>query len=155
MNDIKRVGVLGCGLMGSGIAQVAATAGYETIVRDVSKELLDRGRAGIEKSLAKFVEKGKLQAADRDSTLERLTFTTIVADLKPVDIVIEAITEDLTLKNALFKELDALCGAGTIFASNTSSLTIAEMAAARSNNTATTNSAAGRSLSTACQRAAL
>ena len=130
MSDIKRLGVLGCGLMGSGIAQVAATAGYETIVRDVSKELLDRGRAGIEKSLAKFVEKGKLQAADRDSTLERMTFTTIVADLKPVDIVIEAITEDLTLKNALFKELDALCGAGTIFASNTSSLTIAEMAAA-------------------------
>ena len=130
MSDIKRVGVLGCGLMGSGIAQVAATAGYETIVRDVSKELLDRGRAGIEKSLAKFVEKGKLQAADRDSTLERMTFTTIVADLKPVDIVIEAITEDLTLKNALFRELDVLCGAGTIFASNTSSLTIAEMAAA-------------------------
>ena len=130
MTDIKRVGVLGCGLMGSGIAQVAATAGYETIVRDVSKEFLDRGRAGIEKSLAKFVEKGRLPAADRDSTLERLTFTTIVADLKPVDIVIEAITEDLTLKNALFKELDALCGAGTIFASNTSSLTIAEMAAA-------------------------
>src|SRR5205807_1990554 len=130
MSDIKRVGVLGCGLMGSGIAQVAATAGYETIVRDVSKELLDRGRAGIEKSLAKFVEKGKLPAADRDTTLERLKFTTIVADLKPVDIVIEAITEDLTLKNALFKELDALCGAGTIFASNTSSLTIAEMAAA-------------------------
>jgi len=130
MSDIKRVGVLGCGLMGSGIAQVAATAGYETIVRDVSKELLDRGRAGIEKSLAKFVEKGKLPAADRDSTLERMTFTTIVADLKPVDIVIEAITEDLTLKNALFRELDVLCGAGTIFASNTSSLTIAEMAAA-------------------------
>jgi 3-hydroxybutyryl-CoA dehydrogenase len=130
MTDIKRVGVLGCGLMGSGIAQVAATAGYHTIVRDVSKELLDRGRAGIEKSLAKFVEKGKLQAADRDATLQRLTFTTSVADLKPVDIVIEAITEDLGLKNALFKELDTLCGAGTIFASNTSSLTIAEMAAA-------------------------
>jgi len=116
--------------MGSGIAQVAATAGYDTIVRDVSKELLDRGRAGIEKSLAKFVEKGKLQAADRDATLARLKFTTTVADLKPVDIVIEAVTEDLALKNALFKELDALCGAGTIFASNTSSLTIAELAAA-------------------------
>jgi len=130
VTDIKRVGVLGCGLMGSGIAQVAATAGYDTIVRDVSKELLDRGRAGIEKSLAKFVEKGKLQATDRDATLARLKFTTTVADLKPVDIVIEAITEDLALKNALFKELDALCGAGTIFASNTSSLTIAEMAAA-------------------------
>jgi len=130
MTDIQRVGVLGCGLMGSGIAQVAASAGYDTIVRDVSKEFLDRGRAGIEKSLAKFVEKGKLQAADRDATLKRLTFTTTVADLKQSDIVIEAITEDLALKNALFKELDALCGPGTIFASNTSSLTIAEMAGA-------------------------
>jgi len=130
MTDIKRVGVLGCGLMGSGIAQVAATVGYDTIVRDVSKEVLDRGRAGIEKSLAKFVEKGKLPAADRDAILKRLTFTTSVPDLKAVDIVIEAITEDLSLKNALFKELDGLCGQGTIFASNTSSLTIAEMAGA-------------------------
>jgi 3-hydroxybutyryl-CoA dehydrogenase len=130
MTDIKRVGVLGCGLMGSGIAQVAATVGYDTVVRDVSKEFLDRGRAGIEKSLAKFVEKGKLQSADRDATLKRLTFTTTVADLKQSDIVVEAITEDLALKNALFKELDALCGPGTIFASNTSSLTIAEMAGA-------------------------
>ncbi len=130
MSEIKRVGVLGCGLMGSGIAQVAATAGYDTIVPDVSKELLDRGRAGIEKSLAKFVEKGKLDAATRDATLKRLTFTTTVADLKGVDVVIEAITEDLALKNALFKELDGLCGPATIFASNTSSLTIAEMAAA-------------------------
>jgi len=130
MSEIKRVGVLGCGLMGSGIAQVAASAGYETIVRDVSKELLDRGRAGIEKSLAKFVEKGKLDAAARDATLKRLTFTTTVADLKGADIVIEAITEDLALKNALYKELDGLCGPATIFASNTSSLTIAELAAA-------------------------
>src|SRR5256886_1544332 len=130
MNHIKRVSVLGCGLMGSGIAQVAASAGYETSVRDVSKELLDRGRGGIEKSLGKFVEKGKLAAADRDATLKRLTFTTSVSDLKNSDIIIEAITEDLGLKNALFKELDGLCGAGTIFASNTSSLTIAEMAAA-------------------------
>lgn len=130
MSDIKRVGVLGCGLMGSGIAQVAAAAGYDTTVRDVSKELLDRGRAGIEKSLAKFVEKGKLPPGDRDATLKRLTFTTAVADLKGVDVVIEAITEDLGLKNSLFKELDGLCGPATIFASNTSSLTIAEMAAA-------------------------
>jgi 3-hydroxybutyryl-CoA dehydrogenase len=130
MSEIKKVGVLGCGLMGSGIAQVAAAAGYETVVRDVSQEFLDRGRAGIEKSLAKFVEKGKLDAAARDATLKRLTFTTTVADLKGVDVVIEAITEDLALKNALFNELDGLCGPATIFASNTSSLTIAEMAAA-------------------------
>ena len=130
MSEIKKVGVLGCGLMGSGIAQVAAAAGYETSVRDVSKEFLDRGRAGIEKSLAKFVEKGKVDAAARDATLKRLTFTTSVGDLKAADVVIEAITEDLALKNALFKELDGLCGPATIFASNTSSLTIAEMAAA-------------------------
>ncbi len=130
MSDISRVGVLGCGLMGSGIAQVAATAGYATIVRDVAQPILDKAKAGIEKSLAKFVEKGKLQAADRDTALSRLSFTTTTAELRQCDIVIEAVTEDLEVKNALWKELDGLCGAGTIFASNTSSLTIAAMAAA-------------------------
>src|SRR6266849_1060595 len=129
MTDIKRVGVLGCGLMGSGIAQVAAAAGYDTSVRDVSQQVLDKARAGIEKSLAKFVEKGKVSAADRDAILKRLHFTT-TADLKTCDIVVEAVTEDLELKNALWKELDGLCGPTTIFASNTSSLTIAAMAAA-------------------------
>ncbi len=130
MTDIKLVGVLGCGLMGSGIAQAAAMAGYHTTVRDVSQAIWDRARGGIEKSLAKFVEKGKLTAPDRDATLNRLHFTTNTADLKPCDIVIEAVTEDLDLKNGLWKELDALCGPATIFASNTSSLTIAAMAAA-------------------------
>ena len=130
MTEIRRVGVLGCGLMGSGIAQAAATAGRETIVRDVSQQIWDRARGGIEKSLAKFVEKGKLPAADRDAALKRLTFTTATIDLKGCDIVVEAITEDLELKNALWKELDAICPPHTIFASNTSSLTIAAMAAA-------------------------
>src|SRR5216117_2948305 len=130
MTDIKRVGVLGFGLMGSGIAQVAAAAGYDTTVRDVSQQVWDKARAGIEKSLAKFVEKGKLAAADRDATLRRLRFTTTTADLKTCDIVVEAVTEDLELKHALWKELDGLCGPATIFASNTSSLTIAAMAAA-------------------------
>jgi len=130
MTEIRRVGVLGCGLMGSGIAQVAASAGHETIVRDVSQQIWERARAGIEKSLAKFVEKGKLAAADRDAALKRLTFTTATTDLKGCDVVVEAITEDLELKNALWKELDALCPPHTIFASNTSSLTIAAMAAA-------------------------
>src|SRR2546421_3953739 len=130
MTDIKRVGVLGSGLMGSGIAQVAAAAGYDTTVRDVSQQVWDKARAGIEKSLAKFVEKGKLAAADRDATLKRLRFTTTTADLKTCDIVVEAVTEDLELKNALWKELDGLCGPAAIFASNTSSLTIAAMAAA-------------------------
>ncbi|HLB06050.1 MAG TPA: 3-hydroxyacyl-CoA dehydrogenase family protein, partial [Alphaproteobacteria bacterium] len=130
MTEIKRVGVLGCGLMGAGIAQVAAAAGYETMVRDVAQPVLDKAKAGIEKSLAKFVEKGKLATADRDAALRRLTFTTTTADLKACDVVIEAVTEDLELKNGLWRELDGLCGPATIFASNTSSLTIAEMAAA-------------------------
>src|SRR6267143_4858567 len=130
MTDIKRVGVLGSGLMGSGIAQVAATAGYETIARDVSKEIGERARAGIEKSLAKFVEKGKLPAADRDAALKRLSFTTAVADLKSCDFIIEAVTEELELKNALWKELDGFCAPRTSCAANTSSLTIAAMAAA-------------------------
>src|SRR3989454_6666681 len=130
MPDIKRVGVLGCGLMGSGIAQVAAAAGYDTTVRDVSQQVWDKARAGIEKSLAKFVEKGKLQAADRDAALQRLHFPPATADLKSCDVVVEAVTEDLELKNGLWKELDGLCGPATIFASNTSSLTIAAMAAA-------------------------
>ena len=129
MTEIRRVGVLGCGLMGSGIAQVAATAGYDTVVRDVAPEIWDRARAGIEKSLAKFVEKGKLAAAARDAALGRLRFTTVTQDLKDCDIVIEAVTEDLELMNALWRELDGLCGPATIFASNTSSLTIAAMAA--------------------------
>src|SRR5256885_7397303 len=129
MSDIKRVGVLGCGLMGSGIAQVAATAGYDTIVRDVSQQIWDKARGGIEKSLAKFVEKGKLPAADRDAALKRLRFTTTTAELKGCDIVLEAVTEDLELKNRLWAELDGLCPPRTIFASNTSSLTIAAMAA--------------------------
>ena len=130
MTDIKRVGVLGCGLMGSGIAQVAATAGYETIARDVTIEIGERALGGIEKSLAKFVEKGKLPAADRDAALQRLRFTTAVADLKSCDVIIEAVTEDLDLKNQMWKELDGLCPPSTIFASNTSSLKIAAMATA-------------------------
>ena len=130
MTDTGRVGVLGCGLMGSGIAQVAAAAGYETIVRDVSQEIWERARGGIEKSLAKLVEKGKLAATDRDAALKRLAFTTTTGDLKDCDIIVEAVTEDLVLKNALWSELDRLCGPRTIFASNTSSLTIAAMAAA-------------------------
>src|SRR5512135_1647094 len=106
MSDIKKVGVLGCGLMGSGIAQVAAAAGYETRVRDVAQPILDKAKAGIEKSLAKFVEKGKLAPGDRDAALGRLSFTTVTADLKACDVVVEAVTADPDVKNALWKELD-------------------------------------------------
>jgi 3-hydroxybutyryl-CoA dehydrogenase len=130
MAEIKKVGVLGCGLMGSGIAQVTAAAGYTTVVREVAQQYLDKGKAGITKSLDKFVEKGKLPPADRDATLGRLSFVTDLAALRDCDIIIEAVTEDLELKNGMWKELDGLCPAHTIFASNTSSLTIAAMAAA-------------------------
>lgn len=130
MEDIKKVGVLGCGLMGRGIAQTAAQAGYSTVVRDISDEFNDKALAAITQSLDKFVKKGLLTAADRESTLANLVFTTSVSDLAASDIVIEAVTEDLEIKNSLWKELDLLCGESTIFASNTSSLTIAAMAAA-------------------------
>ncbi|HEX8693090.1 MAG TPA: 3-hydroxybutyryl-CoA dehydrogenase [Longimicrobium sp.] len=128
--EIKRVGVLGCGLMGSGIAQVSAAAGYDTIVREVSDELCQRGIGGIGKQLGKAVEKGKLAAEDRDATLGRLRGTTSLEELRDCDIVIEAVVEDLAVKNEMWKTLDAVCPAHTIFASNTSSLTIADMAAA-------------------------
>jgi 3-hydroxybutyryl-CoA dehydrogenase len=130
MAEIKRVGVLGCGLMGSGIAQVAAAAGYETLVREVSDELCERGIGGIGKQLGKSVEKGKLAAGDRDAIVGRLRGTTNLEDLKDCDIIIEAVVEDLAVKNEMWQTLDAVCGPDTIFASNTSSLTIADMAAA-------------------------
>ena len=130
MTEIKTVGVLGCGLMGSGIAQVCAAAGHRTIVREVSDSLLAKGGSGIAGSLAKAVERGKVSEADRDATLGRLVFTTRLADVAEAGLVIEAVTENLELKNDLWKELDGLCAEQTIFASNTSSLTIAAMAAA-------------------------
>jgi 3-hydroxybutyryl-CoA dehydrogenase len=128
MSEIATVGVFGCGLMGGGIAQVAAAAGFTTVVREVTDDLIAKGKGSITKSLNKAIEKQKLDAAGRDAILGHLRFTTKVADLKDCDIVIEAVTEDLELKNALWKELDGLCPAHTIFASNTSSLTIAAMA---------------------------
>jgi 3-hydroxybutyryl-CoA dehydrogenase len=128
--SINRVGVLGCGLMGSGIAQTAAAAGFTTVARDVADPLLEKGRSGILKSLGKLVEKGKLDQKSRDAAIGKLTFTTELAALRDCDIIIEAVTEDLDLKNGLWRELDRLCPPSTIFASNTSSLTIAAMAAA-------------------------
>lgn len=132
MTEIIKVGVLGCGLMGSGIAQAAAAAGFTTVARDVAEPLLEKGRTGIQKSLGRLVEKGKLPASSKDETLGRLSFTTELAAVGDCDIVIEAVTEDLELKNRLWRELDSLCPPRTIFASNTSSLTIAAMAAVTS-----------------------
>lgn len=131
-SSLRKVGVLGCGLMGSGIAQAAAAAGFTTVVRDVAQPLLDKGRAGIIKSLARLIEKGKLPAGSQEAALSRISFDTDLATLRDCDLIIEAVTEDLALKNGLWAELDRLCGPATIFASNTSSLTIAAMAAATS-----------------------
>jgi 3-hydroxybutyryl-CoA dehydrogenase len=130
MTDLTRVGVIGCGLMGSGIAQVAATAGVTTVVRDVREDFLDKGQAGIRRSLDKLVEKGKLDGSARDGARGRLSFTTDLAALERCDLVIEAVTENLEIKNALWRELDTLCPPPTIFASNTSSLPIVKMASA-------------------------
>jgi 3-hydroxybutyryl-CoA dehydrogenase len=130
--DISNVGVVGCGLMGSGIAEIAAKAGFDVIVREVNDDAIEVGRKRIRRSMDKAVEKEKLAAEDRDAALAKLSFTTEVADLAACDLVIEAIVEELEAKNALFGELDALCGDHAIFASNTSSLTITDMAAATS-----------------------
>lgn len=130
MKEIRKVGVLGGGLMGSGIAQVSAMAGFDTVVREVSDAIGAKSRAGIEKVLAKGIERGKVTAEQRDSALGRISFTTDLAQLASCDIVIEAVIEDLEMKNAMWKDLNEVCPADTIFASNTSSLTIAAMAAA-------------------------
>jgi 3-hydroxybutyryl-CoA dehydrogenase len=132
MPEIRRVAVLGCGLMGSGIAEISAKAGYETWVREVNDQAAARGRSLIEKSLGRAVDKGKLEAAARDEIMGRIRMTTSLQDLKDCDIIIEAVTEDLELKNGMFRELDGVCRADAIFASNTSSLTVADMAAATS-----------------------
>lgn len=130
MAEIRKVGVVGCGLMGRGIAQVCAGAGYETVVREIAQEPLDRGMAAIEKSLAKAVERGKLEAGAPEKTLARLTGTTELDALFDADVVIEAIIEDIEAKNELFGKLDEGCPDHTILASNTSSLTVTRMAAA-------------------------
>ena len=128
--SIARVGVVGGGLMGSGIAQVAAQAGIATTLRELSEPLVQRARVNITRSLDKSIEKGKLTADARDAALSRLTTTTRLDDLAACDVVIEAVVEDLDVKNALWRELNAHCAADTVFASNTSSLTIAAMATA-------------------------
>jgi 3-hydroxybutyryl-CoA dehydrogenase len=115
--------------MGSGIAQVAAQTGFSTVVREVSDALCQKAKGGIEKTLAKGIEKGKVTTEQRDQCLGKLSFTVDVSAMKDCDIIIEAVVEDLEVKNALWKELNTLCPAHTIFASNTSSLTIAAMAA--------------------------
>jgi 3-hydroxybutyryl-CoA dehydrogenase len=124
---IKKVGVLGAGLMGTGIAQVAATSGYDVIIVEVSEDLVKKGLAGIEKSLARFAEKGTVTAEQKDATLARLHGSTNLEDLADADIIIEAIIENLPIKRETYAKLDQLCKPETIFASNTSSLSVTEM----------------------------
>ena len=125
--EIRKVGVLGCGLMGAGIAQVAASAGFETVVREVSDDLIAKGFSGIEKSLAKFAEKGTITTDQQKEIRGRLSGTTSFNDLADCDIIIEAIIENLEEKRSTYRQLDEICKPETIFASNTSSLSITEM----------------------------
>lgn len=127
--EIRNVGVVGCGLMGSGIAQVCAMAGFPTIIREVSQPLLDKGRASIERSLDKFVEKGKISPGQRAEALARLNPTLRLEDFADCDLVIEAIIENLDRKRELYAELDKTVKAQAVFASNTSSLSITELMA--------------------------
>lgn len=126
---IQKVGVVGCGLMGSGIAQVAAASGFETTILEVDEKLLERGIATIHKSLQRFVDKGKLPEADKEAIVGRLHGTTKLADLAGCDLVIEAATENSEIKKKLFADLDGLLAPHALIASNTSSLTIIELAA--------------------------
>jgi 3-hydroxybutyryl-CoA dehydrogenase len=128
--EIKKIGVVGAGTMGSGIAQVASQIGLEVVMRDIQESFVDRGLKSIDKFLAKSVEKGKLQAPEKDKIMGRIKGTTKISDLKGVDYVVEAVIEDLSLKRQVFKELDELCGPEVILSSNTSSMSITEIAAA-------------------------
>ena len=130
--DIRKVGVLGCGLMGSGIAQVSATAGFDTVVKEVSEDLITKGFGGIEKSLARFAEKGTITSDQQTEIRGRLSGTTSFGDLADCDIIIEAIIENLDEKRSTYRQLDEICKPETIFASNTSSLSITEMMTATS-----------------------
>lgn len=130
--EIKTVGVAGCGLMGSGIAEVSAKAGFDVVVREIDQRALAAGRKRIFKSLDRAVSKGKLDQAAREDALARMTFTTSLDDFADCDLVVEAIIESLDAKKELFGYLDGICGEGAIFASNTSSLTVTDMAAATS-----------------------
>ena len=130
MKKIGKVGVIGGGLMGSGIAQVSAAAGFPTAVREISEDLCAKSRQSIEKTLAKGIERGKVTASERDTTLGNLRFVTRLEEMADADLFIEAVVEDLDTKNSLWAQIDRIARPDAIFASNTSSLTIIAMATA-------------------------
>lgn len=128
--DIMKVGVVGAGAMGNGIAQLAAQIGCDVILRDIKDEFVERGMKNIDKFLSRSVEKGKLEADEKDAILGRIKGTTDMSQLEDVDFVIEAVIEDLDLKKSVFKELDELCRPEVILATNTSSMSLTEIASA-------------------------
>jgi len=128
--EIKKLGVLGCGQMGSGIVQVFAQSGYEVIVVDTSEQMIEKGLKGIDKRLASRVEKGKLSPSEKDNILGRIKSSTRLEDLKDCDLIEEAVPEDLELKKKVFAQLDKVCKGETIFGSNTSGLSVTDMAVA-------------------------
>ena len=128
--EIRKIGVVGAGTMGNGIAQMAAQIGCDVVMRDIEDAFVERGLKSIDKFLSKSVEKGKIQAADKDTIMGRIKGTTNMADLKDVDFVVEAVIEDLDLKKSVFKELDGLCRPEVLLTTNTSSMSITEIAAA-------------------------
>jgi 3-hydroxybutyryl-CoA dehydrogenase len=128
--EIRKVGVVGLGTMGAGIAQVSVQSGFETVGRDVSDELAERGRATVERYLDRGVERGRMSQSDRDAAVGRLTLTTDLADLAGCDLVIEAALEELDLKRELFAELDRVTRPNAILATNTSALSVSEIAEA-------------------------
>lgn len=128
--DIKKLGVVGAGAMGNGIAQLAAQIGCDVVMRDIEDAFVERGMKNIDRFLSKSVEKGKLESKEKDAILGRIAGTTDMSRLKDVDFVIEAVIEDLELKKSVFKELDELCRPEVVLASNTSSMSLTEIAAA-------------------------
>ncbi|MDO9537035.1 MAG: 3-hydroxybutyryl-CoA dehydrogenase [Thermoplasmata archaeon] len=128
--EIKTIGVIGAGQMGAGIAQAAAVSGYDVILNDIKQEFIDRGMAGVQKSLGKFAEKGKITPEVKDAALGRIKTTLDIGEMKHADLVVEAIIENLDLKIKIFKQLDEVCPAHTILSSNTSSISITKLAAA-------------------------
>lgn len=127
---MQLIAVIGSGTMGSGIVQVLAQSGYDVVMRDIASEALDRGIKGIGKSLEKLVAKGKITNEEMEATLSRIKCSTEIADIKDADLIIEAATENMNLKKIIFKELDEVCKPSAILATNTSSLSITEIAAA-------------------------
>jgi len=130
--EIKKIGVVGAGQMGHGIALVAAKAGFEVVLRDIKKEYVERGLNKIEKFLDKSIEKGKITAEEKEEIVSRIRGTTKLEDLKDVDLIIEAIFEDVSAKKNLFQQLDKICKKEAIFASNTSTIPITDLASATS-----------------------